>query len=259
MKELTGRHVLYMLFAFFGVIFAANIILVYKAVSTFNGAEANAYSQGIHYNKRIAFQKHQNELRWSHTVEFGENDIVRVILTDKANAPVTGLTLAGDIGRPASSRFTQQLAFNESEPGVYTASPKALERGNWIVSLDASKGQERSGDPVYRLKERLCLRCPELLHKVEFGTNGVVRVVLTNNVNAPVTGLILTGDIGRPTSSGVTQKLAFRESEPGIYVASPKALERGDWIVSLEASKGQEQGGDPAYRLKERLCLRCFQ
>jgi nitrogen fixation protein FixH len=162
MKELTGRHVLYMLFGFFGVIFIANIILVYKAVSTFNGAEANAYSQGIHYNERIAFQKRQNELHWSHKVEFGDNDVVRVVFTDKANAPVPGLLLTGDIGRPASSRFTQQLAFKESEPGIYVASPKALEHGNWIVSLNASKGQETSRKPVYRLKERICLKtCPQ--------------------------------------------------------------------------------------------------
>jgi nitrogen fixation protein FixH len=161
MRELTGRHVLYTLFVFFGVIFAANIILVYKAVSTFNGAEANAYSQGIHYNERIAFQKRQDELHWTHKVEFGENDIVKVIFTDKANAPVSGLTLTGDIGRPASSRFNQQLAFKESAPGIYIASPKALEHGNWVVSVDASKGQEQSEQAVYRLKERICLReCP---------------------------------------------------------------------------------------------------
>ena len=95
-------------------------------------------------------------------MEFGDNDIVRVIFTDKANAPVAGLILTGDIGRPASSRYTQKLAFNESEPGVYIATPKALEHGNWLVSLDATKGQERSGEPVYRLKERICLkRCSQ--------------------------------------------------------------------------------------------------
>lgn len=162
MKELTGRHILYMLFAFFGVIFAANIILVYKAVSTFNGAEANAYSQGLHYNQRIAFQNRQNELHWSHKVAFGDNDVVRIIFTDKANAPVSGLILTGDIGRPASSRFTQQLEFSEAEPGIYVASPKALEHGNWVVSVNASKGQEQSGKPIYRLKERICLKkCPQ--------------------------------------------------------------------------------------------------
>ncbi|MEJ2118710.1 MAG: FixH family protein [Alphaproteobacteria bacterium] len=157
MKELTGRHVLYILFGFFGVIFLANFIMVYKAVSTFNGAEAHAYSQGVHYNNRIAFQKRQDDLHWSHKVEFGDNGIVRVTFTDKANAPVTGLTLTGDIGRPASSRYTQQLAFSETSSGIYTASPKSLEHGNWVVSLAVSKGQEQSEQPIYRLKERICL------------------------------------------------------------------------------------------------------
>jgi nitrogen fixation protein FixH len=259
MKELTGRHVLYMLFAFFGVIFIANIILVYKAVSTFNGAEANAYSQGIHYNERIAFQKRQNALQWTHKVEFGENDIVQVKFTDKANAPVAGLTLSGDIGRPASSRFTQQLAFKESTPGVYTASPEALKHGVWVVSLNASKGQEQSGKPVYRLKEPLCLRCPQWSHKVEFGDNDIIRVTFTDKANAPVAGLKLSGDIGRPDSSRFTQQLAFNESSPGVYTASPNTLEHGVWIVSLAASKGQGQNRLPLHRLKERLCLRCFQ
>ncbi len=162
MKELTGRHVLYMLFGFFGVMLIANIILVYSAVTTFNGSEANAYSQGLHYNERIEFQKRQDALQWTYKVEFGENDVVRVKFTDKANAPVAGLVLTGDIGRPASSRFTQQLAFKESEPGVYLASHGALEHGRWIVSLDVAKGQDQSGKPVYRLKERICLKeCPQ--------------------------------------------------------------------------------------------------
>ena len=43
-KELTGKHVLFMVLAFFGVIIAVNFTMAYQAVSTFPGLEVrNGY------------------------------------------------------------------------------------------------------------------------------------------------------------------------------------------------------------------------
>ena len=157
MKELTGRHVLYILIGFFGVIFAVNGYMAYAAISTFNGREANSYSQGLHYNERIAAAKAQTELRWSHKVELSEAGIVQVAFSDKDGAPVAGLSLKGEIGRPAADRFTHQLAFAENKPGVYTASPGVQEAGRWVVALAAARSRAQGEQPVYRVKERLWL------------------------------------------------------------------------------------------------------
>ncbi len=38
-KEITGRHVLFLMLGFFAVIIATDSFLVYKAISTFGGIE----------------------------------------------------------------------------------------------------------------------------------------------------------------------------------------------------------------------------
>ena len=51
MKELTGRHVLYMILGFFGVVLLANVVFVYLAMDTFTGlATEGAYVKGLSYN-----------------------------------------------------------------------------------------------------------------------------------------------------------------------------------------------------------------
>jgi nitrogen fixation protein FixH len=157
-RELTGRHVLYILLGFFGIAFAANGIMIYLAVSTSSGREANAYSQGLHYNERIAAARAQAALHWSHTVELDEAGGVRIVLTDKAGAPVSGLNLQGEIGRPAADQFTHRLVFTETRPGLYAASPGALEAGSWIVTVAALRGHAPGEQPVYRIKERQWLK-----------------------------------------------------------------------------------------------------
>lgn len=157
MKELTGRHVLIMLLSFFGITFAVNGIFMYKAVSTFNGQAVKPYSAGLRYNERIAAEKVQADLQWSHKVELSDAGAVQVAITGKDGAPVTGLNLAGDITRPAADRFTHTLAFAETKAGTYTASAVELDLGSWIVTLAASKAGQVE-HPIYQLKERVCYK-----------------------------------------------------------------------------------------------------
>jgi nitrogen fixation protein FixH len=158
MKELTGRHVLFILLGAFGVVFAVNGCMAYVALSTFNGSKARAYSQGLRYNERIAAATAQAALHWSHKVELSEAGIVKVSFNNEAGSPVAGLNLKGEIGRPASNRFTSQLTFTENKPGVYTASPGVQEAGSWVVALAARRTHASDAQPVYRIKERLWLK-----------------------------------------------------------------------------------------------------
>lgn len=158
MRELTGRHVLFIFLGAFGVVFAVNGYMAYQAISTFNGRESGAYSQGLHYNERIAAATAQAALHWSHRVELSEAGVVQVTLNKETGSPVAGLNLKGEIGRPASSRFTHQLTFTEDKPGVYTASPGVQEAGSWIVALAAMRTRAPDAQPVYRIKERLWLK-----------------------------------------------------------------------------------------------------
>jgi nitrogen fixation protein FixH len=157
MKQLTGRHVLFILLGFFGVVATVNAYFVYAAVSTFTGVETNSYGKGLRYNEVLAAAKTQAELRWSHKVEMTSAGTVQVSVKDKDGAPVAGLNFLGQIGRPAADRYSHELSFTETKPGVYTASSGIQEAGRWVVAVAATRPHAQSEPPVYRLKERLWL------------------------------------------------------------------------------------------------------
>jgi nitrogen fixation protein FixH len=156
-KPLTGKHVLLICFSFFGVMLAVNAVFLFFALTTFNGGEGGrAYQAGLEYNHTIAAARAQEMLGWSHRIEAGERWIVAT-LTDRAGAPVSGLSVTGEIGRPVADTFTRPLAFSEVRAGVHSAEAGMLDAGNWVVSLAAHKGAQ-ANSVIYRAKERLWLK-----------------------------------------------------------------------------------------------------
>lgn len=158
MKEFTGRHVLLVCFAFFGVMLAVNMLFVFYALSTFNGGEGSkAYQSGIDYNRTIEAARAQEALGWSHRIEAEAAGGVNVRFTDRQGAPVTGLALTGEIARPVADKFTRPLAFTEVKPGLYAAAAGPLDLGTWVVSV-AGRTSGEADVIVYRAKERLWLK-----------------------------------------------------------------------------------------------------
>ena len=152
--KIHGRHVFYILAGFFAIMLAVNGLFIYFAVTTFNGIESDAYQKGLHYNDRIDAGGRQAALGWSHKIAFGPDGAVLVSVNDRQDAPVSGLTLTGDIGRPVADRFTRTLAFRETGAGAYRAAAASLEPGTWIVSVGVTRGSEAA----YQIKERLWLK-----------------------------------------------------------------------------------------------------
>lgn len=158
-KQITGKHVLAMCLGFFGVMLAVNMVFVFYAVSTFGGGEGGkAYQRGLDYNTTIEAARQQEKLGWAHRVEAAANGAVRVSFAGKDGAPVTGLSLQGEIGRPVDDRFTRPLAFREVAPGAYAADAGSLEPGNWVVSIAAARLRSEGEETLYRAKDRLWLK-----------------------------------------------------------------------------------------------------
>jgi nitrogen fixation protein FixH len=66
-----GWHIPYLFFAFFGVVIAVNGIMLYFALSTFNGLETeDHFIKGIKYNQDIAGAKAQAERAWKVDLAF---------------------------------------------------------------------------------------------------------------------------------------------------------------------------------------------
>ncbi|WP_082025525.1 FixH family protein [Methyloceanibacter caenitepidi] len=153
-RSVTGRHVLIGLVIFFGVMFVANGLLVYYAVSTFSGGDRpNPYRSGLNYNETIAEAEQQAALGWSAKADYDESaSRITLQFTDAASAPVTGLALSGTLVRPAADTDDRAVTFREWREGVYV-SDVTLDPGNWVLSVESSK--QEGGLPVYRLKKRL--------------------------------------------------------------------------------------------------------
>src|SRR5438552_12709094 len=64
-KPLTGRKVLIMLVAFFGVVIGVNMIMMRLAIQTLPGTEVDsAYSASLAYEREIAAARDQNARNW---------------------------------------------------------------------------------------------------------------------------------------------------------------------------------------------------
>jgi nitrogen fixation protein FixH len=154
-NEIRGRHVLIGMLAFFGLIFLANGIFLYYALTTFGGGEkVSPYRSGLRYNETLAEAARGAarglEGRRSYDAQAS---MLALALRDRSGDPVAGLHLAATVGRPATDREDLSAEFREVESGRYAAE-LALAPGQWVVDLRSDE-LSREGDPTYRLKQRV--------------------------------------------------------------------------------------------------------
>lgn len=139
--ELRGWHVFLIFCAFFGVVFAANFVLVSMATRSFPGEEASkAYARGLDYNAVLEAERAEAALGWSVEREIADTpEGVRVELSiATANGrPLNGLTLSGALKHPASKSGDAILTFTQSGPGTYAALAD-IAPGAWILEFEAT-------------------------------------------------------------------------------------------------------------------------
>ncbi len=157
-KEITGRHVLFMMLGFFGVIIATDAYLVYKAVSTFGGIETNdAYRKGIQYNQRISDARVQADLGWAVESKIdATTGELKVAVTDRDGKAVEGLTVRAVVGRPATNAEDRTVALTPVASGVYATALGNIGPGSWIATLTAgNSGADGMQEVQYQAKVRL--------------------------------------------------------------------------------------------------------
>ncbi|GLS85727.1 RdxH [Cypionkella aquatica] len=138
--EITGRHVLAFTLAAFGLIIAVNVLMAYKAISTFPGLEvANSYvaSQSFDADRRA-----QLALGWQVAPRYdGAAGALSLAFTDAAAKPVVVEALTVLLGRVTEAREDQTPQF-AYKAGAYVAAVQ-LQPGKWMLHVTA-----RSGDGV---------------------------------------------------------------------------------------------------------------
>lgn len=132
-RQLTGKHVLAITIAAFGVIIAVNLVMAVKAVGTFPGLEVgNSYVASQRFDRDRAAQQ---SLGWTVTPEYDGKEMVLTIRDAQGNpAPLRDLDVT--VGRPTYIRDDQRPVFTY-EGGLYVA-PLVLAPGVWNIHIRAT-------------------------------------------------------------------------------------------------------------------------
>lgn len=131
-KELTGRHVLLIAVAAFGVIIAVNLVLAITAVGSFPGLEvANSYVASQNFDR----ERHaQQALGWQVSPEYRDGRLTLKI-ADAQGLPAPVRDLRVIVSRPTQKRddVMPQMRF---AGGLWVAD-LPLSPGAWVVHLEA--------------------------------------------------------------------------------------------------------------------------
>lgn len=152
-RPLSGRTVLFCLIAFFGIVFAANGVLVRAALTSFGGVETeSSYKAGLDFAREEDAAARQAALGWKVSAHIA-NGIFSVEARDAAGAPISRLQLAAVLHHPTDRRLDIVIDAEPAGLGAWTARPQ-VPPGQWELMIDLS----RDGDRQFRSVNRVVTR-----------------------------------------------------------------------------------------------------
>jgi nitrogen fixation protein FixH len=132
MAELTGRHVFFITTGAFAVIIGVNMVLAFKAISTFPGLEVeNSYVASQGFDARKAAQE---ALGWQ-MVQGYEAGRMTLAFVDEGGLPVAVKDLEVLVGRTTEAASDVWPVFAAVGTGYEAEVP--LARGNWMIRVTA--------------------------------------------------------------------------------------------------------------------------
>jgi len=164
-RELTGRKVLLIAVAFFGVIIAVNVTMATLAVGGFPGLVSdNPYAEAQRFDAEL---KAERALGWRFASDYEDGALtVRVARPD--GEPLDGLAVTAVVGRPATLQQDQELGL-APEPGLRGAyaTRLALGAGMWRVEIDARRGEDR-----YHITDEIYVTSEDAAPEAQPGSDG---------------------------------------------------------------------------------------
>ena len=132
MAELTGKHVFAITAGAFAVIIGVNVVLAFKAVSTFPGLEVdNSYVASQGFNARKAAQE---ALGWSLTPAYDQGRMT-LAFTGRDGLPVAVEDLQVLVGRTTETTYDTYPVF--ARDGDRYAVDLPLANGKWMIKVTA--------------------------------------------------------------------------------------------------------------------------
>jgi len=147
-KPLTGRKVLFMLLAFFGVVIGVNMTMMKLAILTLPGTEVDsAYSASLAYENEIAAAHDQNARNWKVDAHIQRGPdggaTLQVEARDNNGRPMSGLKFQGRFERPTDRRADQAVALAETGIGIYRGGAPLIASGQWDLVLEGDAAGQR--------------------------------------------------------------------------------------------------------------------
>lgn len=158
-RQLTGRHVAYILAGFFGVMFAVNGAFVYFALGSFSGlSDTDPYKHGLAYNQELDHRERQLARHWQPALEFiqkgGDTGSLALEIKDGQGNALTALTVSATLRRPVVEGSDRSIEFLY-DGRQYVADLAFAGPGQWDVSILAKGG---GYDEPYRLDKRIWVK-----------------------------------------------------------------------------------------------------
>ena len=134
-RPFTGRHMLFIMTAFFGVIFIANFTMVYFSISSWTGLVVkNSYVASQQFNETTA--KLEKAAKGVNAILAFENQTLKIRLTDANNMAVIASNVIVTLGRPSHERDDQIIKLMGQGGGIYVAE-YSLAKGQWAGRVTA--------------------------------------------------------------------------------------------------------------------------
>lgn len=148
-RPFTGRHMLAIMLAFFGVIVGVNLFMTTLASRTFGGTVVdNSYVAGQRFNGWLAEARAQDRLGW--TTRLSLDPLRRIdVAVREGEGALVGAELRAVARHPLGREADIALDFRADGAGRYL-SRTTLPAGRWLVHLEI-----RHGDREKRLIENV--------------------------------------------------------------------------------------------------------
>jgi nitrogen fixation protein FixH len=148
-REFTGRHMLAILCAFFGVTIAVNLTLAWFANSTWSGLVVpNSYVASQGFNAGLEAGRREQARGWRASFDL-EGGRLAVSLADRAGAPLAGLDVSVAFARPAHEGEDHAIALVSTGDGRYEAAAP-LAPGLWTAEVVVRQDGEQQLKRQYR-------------------------------------------------------------------------------------------------------------
>lgn len=143
--EFTGRHMLMIMIAFFGVIIGVNLLMAMVANRSWTGLVVqNSYVASQNFNRKLEAARQVAALGWVVDFELDAGHAA-LRLADRAG-PLGGMDVTLKLWRPTNEKDDLSVTLDETAAGEYRADI-ALDPGVWSADLTATAD---SGETLHR-------------------------------------------------------------------------------------------------------------